>query len=272
MPQNRQLHKEIEDIKPDVFYSHCHVRSDNTSREKLDVDGEELWVRYFEWVITNDAVDSYYTYQDEKTSLPNYAKQAAAGVPILKNHDYRELNMGKSTTGVFNLKTNEVTSKGYIQEGLDDVGSDDVIKRILAGTTTDVSIGFRGDEVCTECGDKVHWFWGDCDNGHYPGQVLTDDDGNERTVYGRIENGELVEYSPVWRGANPDAKVIRSVREFYKSGDLKDKHIDRLSNRFNCEFRNYISRSRSYRSTSKPKSKSTKPVLFHRTNEESNNA
>ena len=102
------------------------------------------------------------------------------GVPIQINHDYQPLNCGRSTSGSFNREKEIVTAGGYIQEGLTDVDSDSVIARLLAGTSPEASVGFRGETACSFDGTPMHWLFGTCEYGHYRGQkILVDGDGNE---------------------------------------------------------------------------------------------
>ena len=146
----------------------------------LEVEGAEIYVRHFEWIISSSGVDFDNEFMDPETTLPQFAIDAENGVPIQINHDYQPLNCGRSTSGSFNREQEIVTAGGYIQEGLTDVDSDSVIARLLAGTSPEASVGFRGETVCSFDGTPMHWLFGTCEYGHYRGQkILVDGDGNE---------------------------------------------------------------------------------------------
>ena len=239
--------------KPEIY--HCRnvsVEPIKARNRELIKNGDiEYYVRNYKWIISNDSVDSHGTYMDPETTLPKFAIEASKGVPIQKNHDYRELQLGISTKGTFNSDKNEVVAEGYIQEGLQDVNSDDVIARLDTGACRWVSVGFRGDEVCSYCGTKMHWFWSDCENGHYIYQkIMIDKDGNEtddpdemkrtETIYAKVVDGELLEFSPVWRGSNPDAELIGEVRRLFEKDNIDSGLEKRLSRRFGVDVRSLL--------------------------------
>ena len=248
------MRNKLEDLinahKPDRFFKRAQIKNFG-EREKLDIEGAEIYVRNFEWIISSDAVDYDDEYMDPETTLPQFAIDAKNGVPIMINHNYSPLNCGRSTDGTFDDSQNIVTATGYIQEGLIDVNSDDVIARLLAGTSPEASVGYLGETVCNYDNTPMHWFWGDCEYGHYRGQkILLDSDGNETvevdeavetfTIYGKIIDGRLLEFSPVWRACNQDAQLIRSVRSLYKAGDIDDEHIKGLSHRLSYDFKSML--------------------------------
>ena len=245
----------VDEHKPKAFHKPARIKNFG-ERELLELDDAEIYVRHFEWVISSDGVDFDNEYMDPETTLPQFAKDAADGVPIQINHDYQPLNCGRSTSGAFDSERNIVTAGGYIQEGLTDVDSDSVIARLIAGTTPDCSVGFMGETVCSFDGTPFHWLFGDCEHGHYRGQrILVDADGNETvdvdaatetfTILGKIINGRLLEFSPVWRACNQDAQLIRSVRSLYKSGKIGDTEINSLSDRMRYDFKSILSQKRS---------------------------
>lgn len=247
-----KLRNIVDAHKPKAFYKPTLIKNFG-ERRKLNLENDEIYVRDFEWIISSSGVDYDNEYMDPETTLPQFAIDARNGVPIQINHDYNPLNCGRSTDGSFDSEKEIVTAKGYIQEGLTDVDSDSVIARLVAGTTNECSVGFMGDTVCSFDNTPMHWFWGDCDYGHSRGQkILVDDNGQETqdvdeavetiTILGKITNGRLLEFSPVWRACNQDAQLIRSVRSLYKSGKIGDEHIKSLSNRMLYDFKSIVGR------------------------------
>ncbi|MYF53658.1 MAG: hypothetical protein F4039_08990 [Gammaproteobacteria bacterium] len=256
----------LEQHKPDI--DHCRnvaVRPiSKRNRELIKVGDDEYYIRNYEWIISNDKVDSHYTYMDPETTLPNFARNASEGVPIQPNHDYRVMQLGLSTKGTFDAETNEVLAEGYIQEDLTDVNSNDIISRLDTRTAKWVSVGFRGDEVCSFDGSPMHWFWGDCEHGHVIGdKIMIDKDGKEtsdpdkmvrtETIYSKVVDGELLEFSPVWRGSTPGAELIGEVRSLFRDGKI-DKPLERnLSRKFGMDVRSLlIGKDKPNRSISKP--------------------
>ena len=249
---NQKLRKLVDAHKPKAFYKPTQIKQFG-ERERLEIEGAEIYVRHFEWIISSSGVDFDNEYMDPETTLPQFAIDAENGVPIQINHDYQPLNCGRSTSGSFNREKEIVTAGGYIQEGLTDVDSDSVIARLLAGTSPEASVGFDGETVCSFDGTPMHWFWGDCEYGHSRGQkILVDGDGNETVdveeavetvdILGKIINGRLLEFSPVWRACNQDAQLIRSVRSLYKSGDIGDTEVKSLSKRMRYDFKSILGR------------------------------
>lgn len=267
--QDPKLRKRVDTHKPKSFYKPALIKNFG-QREKLELENDEIFVRYFKWVISSSGVDFDNEFMDPETTLPQFAIDAKNGVPIQINHNYAPLNCGRSTDGNFDSEKEIVTARGYIQEGLTDVDSDAVIARLVAGTTPECSVGYMGETVCSFDNTPMHWFWGDCEYGHYRGQkILVDDGGNETvdveeavetvTILGKIINGRLLEFSPVWRACNQDAQLIRSVRSLYKSGDIGDSEINSLSNRMQYDFKSIVGRKgRIF--TPKPKHKRRKTV------------
>lgn len=274
---NNKLKQLIEEHKPEKFYHRAQVRNVG-EREKIEVDDAEIYVRHFEWVISSDRVDLVDSYMDPETTLPQFALDAAEGRPIMVNHNYQPLPVGRSTGGEFDNTNNIVTATGYIQEGLTDVNSDDVISRLLAGTAPDASVGYEGESVCNFDGTPFHWFWDECEYGHHRGEELhLDADGNETeildeivdtfVVYEKIINGRLLEFSPVWLACNPDAQLIRGIRGLYKAGDIGDDDIKSLTKRFRYDFKSMLGNRKTYIPSKRRKKMATNDVTTEEYNE-----
>ena len=140
---------------------------------------------------------------------------------------------------------------------------------------------FDGETVCSFDGTPMHWLFGTCEYGHYRGQkILVDGDGNETVdvekavetvdILGKIINGRLLEFSPVWRACNQDAQLIRSVRSLYKSGDIGDTEVQSLSKRMHYDFKSILGRKETIFLPKQPKRKRRRHVDEKITTEEYN--
>src|SRR5262245_21988762 len=71
---------------------------------------------FFESEISSDRLDSFFTIMDPLTTLPNYARDAAAGVAVLVGHDTRTLPIGQSLSGTLETigDVTRVRSDAYI--------------------------------------------------------------------------------------------------------------------------------------------------------------
>lgn len=177
---------------------------------------------FFESEISSDRLDAYFTVMDPETTLPNYARDAAAGVAVLVGHDTRTLPVGQSLTGALETIGDavRVTSDAYILQEPDTTA---VVSRIRAGIARDISVGFTGRRsgakcICSVCGLDMWRSW-DC--WHLLGIEYEVDAeaskgaaGAKRMVLctGLIVNGSLAEYSLVYDGATPGAAVIQAQK------------------------------------------------------------
>lgn len=220
----------------DVFAYPATVTRATTSNDELlklakkqarDPEIFEEHEPYF-WsaVISNNQLDSYFT-RMHKTSLQNYAEEAAQGVAFLTGHDAREQALGRSITGTFTGSSGngvaKVTADFYTLRGLftNKVPSDEFIKGVRAGIISDVSIGFYGGTFrCTICNNDL-WSW-DC--WHIPGvEYDTLDKNGEKTGEREIctawvENSHLSEVSAVYDGATPGAAIRKAEFEIREAG------------------------------------------------------
>lgn len=200
---------------------------------------------------SDTSVDSHRTHMDPSTTLRNFADDAQAGVPILNSHGmatagYADLPIGRSFGGQV-LQQDVKTPRGvtikasvtkpalyalhYLPRGLtmSTTSNDDLIRALDTGILPDVSVTFsnvpgkdRGTGYwyrCDECGNDL-LRGADCT--HFPGQVITKDGKTHRVTATVIDAG-LQEYSHVWRGSNPKAKV--PTRLLNKATDLVTRGI-----------------------------------------------
>jgi hypothetical protein len=175
----------------------------------------------FIWLneISSDRLDAYFTVMDAETTLPNYARDAAAGVAVLIGHNTRELPIGYSLTGTLE-HTGDVTRVLSDAYALQDAATAPVINRVRAGIVRDDSVGFSyagAQCICSICNRDM---WRDWKCWHIPGMRYkrTDNpedavsDPNGELATGRIVNAHLAEYSLVYDGATPGAAVLQAQR------------------------------------------------------------
>lgn len=168
-------------------------------------------------IASTDAVDSYFTHMDEKTSLRNFVKDLRGGAALLDSHNAYRLPIGASYFGELQdipdgvvegvAATKGVAARFYMLRDHNVPGSgntEDYIKGIQGGTIRRLSIGFGGPNmriVCDEDGLDI-WDW---DSPHWPGEVLPDG----RTVTYTVFDANLYETSMVYKNATPGALIAR---------------------------------------------------------------
>ena len=164
-------------------------------------------------------------------TLRNIRDQANVGVPVHFNHQTYEFQAGKSTSATLNGE--KVNAEFYILAGLDDINSDDVIKRMDEGVVDALSIGFMGgDFYCDLCEDEKMefrddgwWFVRACANGHVLGR-MTKDGKKEKLVTAEVRGKvNLREFSVVNRGADPSAKMIKKLQSELSNGTLNETEL-----------------------------------------------
>jgi len=210
---------------------------------------------------SDTSIDSYFTRMDPGTTLTNYAEDAQAGVPILNSHGMArgmgasDLPIGRSFAGQV-LSEDYTTPRGaklhatktkpalysafYLPRGLQTstTSNDDMIRAIDSGVLSDLSVQFGNTKPrnngywyrCDECGNDGLRS-DDCT--HFPGMTLTKD-GASRRVSWTVMDAGLKEYSPVWRGSNPTAEMLRKMGDLVTRGMLSHadvSDIDRITGR-----------------------------------------
>ena len=166
-----------------------------------------------------------------KETLGYIAEQANAGVDVHFNHNTYQFQAGKSTWA--KLVRNKVNAEFYILAGLDDINSDDVIRRMDEGVVDSLSIGFvGGDFYCDLCEDEKMefrddgwWFVRMCANGHKLGRMVKDGK-KEKLVTAEVRGKvNLREFSVVNRGADPSAKMIKKLQSELSNGTLNETEL-----------------------------------------------
>jgi hypothetical protein len=163
-----------------------------------------------------------------ESTLRNYAADAAEGVAFLKGHNWRDLPIGYSLTGTYEIGSKtRVVSDFYTIHGLSE--TNDLIARMKMNLVRDVSVGFHGGRViCDLCGAD---FW-DCR--HYPGLKYEEKEGDTvRTLLATftIEDARLSEVSGVFDGSTPEAMVLKAQRAA-KAGNLTAEQVGLLEQRY----------------------------------------
>lgn len=191
---------------------------------------------FFRAEISSDRLDSYFT-RMHRTSLVNYAEDAATGISFQDSHNHRQLGFGRSLAGLFvpGDEVQTVLADFYTVKGLslNGVLTDHLIAGIRTGLISDVSIGFYGGEhICSVCGRDL-WDW-DCL--HVPGFKYAPldakgDRGQEELAFAWVQDAHLAEVSAVYDGATPGAAILKAQHES-EAGRLSPTQIRILENRY----------------------------------------
>lgn len=191
---------------------------------------------FFSAEISSSRWDAYQTRMG-RTTLQNYAAEAASGVAFLRNHDTYSDPMGHSLTGrlMEDGDVLRVESEFYL---LQDPESTGYINKLRAGIVRDTSVGFYdGEWVCSLCGrDMSQWFGTDaCPHLLGVAYVSKDASGNptgeELVARATIENAHLAEFSGVYDGATPGA-MIAKARWLSAEGLMDDRLRELVSVRY----------------------------------------
>lgn len=220
----------------------------------------------FEGVITSASLTSYFNHFSEK-ALKRMTRDANKGVPVLAEHGHGGQPIGRSTSAVYDESSREVVSKFYIQRGLNlrpgfDGGgyadTDSYADAMAAGTASNLSIGAQvKEETCDRCDKPVRRFsffgmvFAQCEEGHHPGQVIyVDGEDKEHREPGKgrkkvqitstIQDANLMEFSSVAFGANPDAKVLKKLEHALQSGELEEWQLDQLNTNYSIHCHNGV--------------------------------
>lgn len=192
---------------------------------------------FFGGIISTDRWDSYNTRMG-MTSLENYAKEAAAGVPYLRSHNTRGDPVGHTLTGT--LEGKAVRADVYI---MSDSESLPYIIKIRGAVVQDQSIGFSGGQwLCTICNRDMQEWWTADGCQHFLGMMYapTDKKGNVKAdkpeVMARavIEGAHLGETSGVYAGATPGA-MIDKARSLGLAGQLDQSELDFVRVRYKVD-------------------------------------
>lgn len=237
----------------------------NTSFSRVPLAREQVAV--IDVIPSSTDLDSYWTHMDAQTTLRNFADESQAGVPLLVNHGKmrgggslfgggkNDMPVGRSFTGHFllgsyttprgdrieaSLDKPIVYSAAYLVRGLNTaaISSDDVIRGIESGIIPDASVGMGDTKhslsrysqgmfwLCDECGEDLMRSR-KCD--HWPGMTVIDEDtGKKHRATATVMHAGLNEYSPVWRGSNPTAQMVRAMEDRLERGVLSAADVAEL--------------------------------------------
>lgn len=229
----------------------------------------------FEGIASTDSLNTYF-YRMHISSLRNFRDDAIDGRPVYSLHRVREnLNLG-NTFGA-NLYGKKVKMQWNILRGLEDINSDDIIKRLVNGVTRELTVGHDFAEyMCNECGGRMHTdlFVPMCSKGHCPGMAIRKN-GEDHTVTATAHNARLKELSIVGRGADPDTKIIGMLKQELASDNMNAQGLAFLSEFYNLNYNSFFNQlgyngypPKQYSIPTRKKSMAANPDLLAKTNEE----
>jgi hypothetical protein len=180
---------------------------------------------FWEAEISSNRLDFYHTRMMPST-LKNFAQNAKEGVSFQNSHDIHQLAIGRSLDGRFKGGQGSgiatTVASFYTVPGLhlNEVTTDNFIDGVRSGILSDVSVGATGGRtVCSICNrdmlDFWDWLFGDGDEEdsctHFAGVEYTIN-GEKRVAEGHIEDARLLEVSTVYKGATPNATILKAER------------------------------------------------------------
>ena len=206
---------------------------------------ENTELALFEGIATTDSLNSYF-YRMADDSLSNMAQDAkdGDGKPVYANHlkDDR-LNMGRTVDA--SLYKKQVKMLFSILRGLNDVGSDDVIRRLENRITTELSVGHEHAVYkCNLDNTKMKMrgrmeYMPRCEQGHHPGQEMREK-GKNITVTATAHGVRLVELSIVGTGADPNTNLIGKLKQDLADDNINGKGLAFLSEFYNLNYNHFF--------------------------------
>lgn len=197
----------------------------------------------FPSIASTDALDSYYTRMDVRTSLANFRRDLQAGAALLDSHFVFRLPIGMSYNATVDdvpggkaegvEASKAVSGAFYIPRGIgvsNGQNTDDYIRGIETGIYRKMSIGFGGPEMeilCDVDGSNLY----DWDSEYYPGMRLPDGGFVTYTVF----RAQLYESSLVYKNATPGALVQR-LQALITERRIKGDDARRLGGVFGVRF------------------------------------
>lgn len=178
-------------------------------------------------------------YLDEDT-LKNIAQQAnreTAGkdIPVFPLHNKYDFQIGTMLTAEYQSANKRVVGTFQISK---DAETEVLRRRMKNGTVKGISPSVRGPVECNYCNEKMYRYGG-CKNGHYLGEIVIAEGGDEVVIEGTFKNANLVEVSVVSLNAFPGAEIFSEnkelLKEAYSAKVIDDKTLDVISQNFSVD-------------------------------------
>lgn len=217
----RELDRELECFIADVAFDVVEEDAEFALKVKNeDAEQYEFVMR----IATGEMVPDRYCYFD-KSSLENFAKDAASGVPLLQSHNsYRDVAIGYTFLGEYVSSRKYVNAAAYIIKGLrlnsgySYSESDGYILSLQKKGIREVSMGiYGGTAICSICGGNYmsyrecqHWRGKEYPVG--PNRVM-------RLCYYTWHDSHLDEVSLVANGAVPGAMILKA-QQMLEKGEI----------------------------------------------------
>lgn len=184
-------------------------------------------------VISSTALDSYYTRMTMKT-LKNFRSAAKSGIQLKDSH---LMNNGFGISTDARIKGEELIVDFELMRDqplnppASYPNSDHFARAIKEGIINDVSVGFSGGRVnCDIC--DADWYR--CY--HLCGVEYEIEGRGKVLATATIDDAELCEVSTVYSGANPDAVIIDRINHCISEGQVDEKTLSMLSERYGVRF------------------------------------
>ena len=200
---------------------------------------------YYNGVIQTTSLNERHFFRCSLETLRSIQEQANAGVHILDGHSHYKPALGKSTSA--SLYAKKVNSTFYVLANVEDVKSNDHIKRLDAGITGELSTGFSftdetkliSDIDDSEMKRVVDWFYVyyEDESGNILGSKLRDGTRVTAELKGPVN---LQEFSIVEKGADPGTKIKKKITENLQNGLFDEGNLEFYAESFNLEYNSFV--------------------------------
>lgn len=210
-------------------------------------------LHYYTGFIQSNSLNTAYFFKLSHESLKSIAKQANRGVPIYANHRSYGPPIGKSIAAhlVSEKDIERVQSTFFIKDGLADVNSSDHIQRLDTGIVSELSTGFMLTEdsrlVCDICNEemtqKYEWFYAyfEDENGHKLGEKIKQKGKKDQRVTAMLQGAvNLLEYSIVASGADPDTEILEKLQNDINTGIFDTEALAYFAEAQNFETQHFL--------------------------------
>ena len=218
----------------------------------------------FSLIASSDGVDSYFTRQDPRSSLRNFASDLKSGQALLGSHLIQTFSYGTSYDGQVvqadpsraeyeatfyrrHASTDRLRAKNWVvgkyalvrNMKVNGENTDDLIRGIERGAIRRVSVSFNVGAYRCELDneDMVQGFFGPegkkCT--HFPGVEYS----NAGVATALMVDNDLHETSLVYKNSSPGAMIMRKAEALARDGILPSSEVAKLEQRFQVRLPRY---------------------------------
>ena len=216
--------------------------------KNVGIEGASVVVddfHYYNGTIQTMSLNQRHFFRCSLETLRSIQEQANSGVDILAGHSFYKPALGRSVSAT--LYDKKVNSTFFVLANVEDVKSNDHIKRLDAGVTRELSTSFSftdetkliSDIDGSEMEQKHDWFyvWYEDDEGNILGSKLKDGTRVTAELKGPVN---LHEFSLVGKGADPGTEIKKKIKENLKNGLFDEGILEFYAESFNLEYSSFV--------------------------------